>query len=79
MVRPAYACASPLRRKRAHDGVDDLVRVFVVEGSAAEEEPVEQRPDQQLVSQPDIGIGTQVARGLTPISNVVRIPFRIGA
>src|SRR5262249_37034795 len=58
---PAYAWASGLRRKRAHDRVDDLVRVLVVERRPAEEEPIEQRSDEHLVRESHVGVGTQVA------------------
>src|SRR5262249_24088191 len=61
IARPAYACASRLRRKRVHDRVDDLVRVLVVERRAAEEEAVEQRSDEHLVCESHVGVGTEVA------------------
>src|SRR5262249_14149225 len=61
IARPAYACASRLRRKRAHDRVDDLVRVLVVERRAAEEEAVEQRSDEHLMCESPGWVGTEVA------------------
>jgi hypothetical protein len=55
------------RREGAHDGIDHLVGMRPGQGCAAEQEPVEERPDQELVRDPDVGVGAQSPRA-TPRS-----------
>jgi hypothetical protein len=50
-------------REPGEDGVDEAGAEAAVEWGAAEQEPVEDRPDQQFVDLPGLGVRAQVAAG----------------
>src|SRR5690348_14196828 len=50
-------------REAVEDRVDEAGGEFAVERRSAEEQSVEDRPDQQLVYEPEVGVRAQVAAG----------------
>jgi hypothetical protein len=51
------------RCKSGQDGVDDSAAEVAIEGGAAEQQAVEDGPDQEFVDQADVGVWAQVAAG----------------